>query len=144
MAEPLPVLASIAGGATAGLAISSALYDMAQRIKRAPKEVSEMAKGLSLLSLILRHLRKAMQDNQEICQDNLIKDIKGLLKRIRKLYQEVKNLTEDGSSSLVELKSYFKSPETKVLMSKIESFKSILNLILATVQLAALQVHNLQ
>lgn len=142
MADPLSVLASIAGVATAGLAISSALYDIAQNIKRAPREVSEMAKDLSLLSSILRQLRKAIQDNPAICRNRLIKDTKSIVKQIRKIYRDIRKLTQDSTSSLYRLKLFFKSSKTKTMMAKIESSKSTANLILGTVQLAVLQAQN--
>lgn len=139
MADPLSVMASIAGVATAGITISIALYDITFHIKRAPKQVAEMAKELSLLSSILRIVKNAMGDNAKHCKPRLLQDLKSMLGKIKTIHGEVKDLTKDSARTMYRLKLVFKSTKTKSILAKIEAFKASLNIILAALQIASSQ-----
>jgi hypothetical protein len=139
MADPLSVVASIAGIVTAGLTISSGLYAITDRIKSAPEEVSDMAKELSMLSAVLQNLRSEMKHNIHLCKSSLILKTRDMVSKIRRS-RDAKQLTNNSGSSLYSLKLRFRGPKTKRLMGEIEAFKLTLNVILATVQLAALRV----
>jgi hypothetical protein len=138
MADPLSITASIAGVATAGVTISMGLYDLAHKIKNAPKEVSVLAQELSFLSSLLRSMRRMIRDHAHLCKKRLITDTKDILKNIRGVYSDIKKLAMDSSSSFYRLKLLFKSSKTKAIMAKVEGFKSTVNLIQNTLQLAIL------
>jgi hypothetical protein len=139
MADPISLMASIAGVSTAGIAISKGLYDITQHIKRAPKQVAEMAKELSLLSSALRTVKAAMGENAKYCKPRLLHDLRHMLARIRRIQKEVKELTRDSGSSMYRLKLVFKSTRTKKLLAQIEGYKGTLNIILTALQTAALE-----
>jgi hypothetical protein len=137
MAEPLSVLASVAGVATAGVAISKMIYEIVHTVKHAPKEVSEMAGELSLLSSVLRYLRSALSECVDVCKPRLIKDIRGTVSKIRGLHKQIKELTKNSTSSFYRIGLVFKSPRTRNLLAQIEGFKNSVSVMLTTVQLAA-------
>ncbi|KAF2676161.1 hypothetical protein K458DRAFT_397182 [Lentithecium fluviatile CBS 122367] len=137
MAEPLSVLASVAGIATAGVAISKMIYEIAHTVKHAPREVSEMAGELSLLSSVLRYLRSALAECIDVCKSRLIKDIRRTVSKIHNLHEEIKELTKNSASSFYRVGLLFKSPRTKNLLAQIEGFKGSVSVMLTTVQLAA-------
>ncbi|RYO72156.1 hypothetical protein AA0113_g1472 [Alternaria arborescens] len=137
MAEPLSILASIAGVATAGVAISKMIYEIAHTVKHAPKEVSEMAGELSLLASVLRYLRSALAEYIDVCKSRLIKDIRGTVSKIHGLHRQIKDLTKNSTSSFYRVELLFKSPKTKNLLAQIEGFKNSVSVMLTTVQLAA-------
>jgi hypothetical protein len=139
MADPLSILAGLAGVATAGVTISICLYDMAHTIKNAPKQIRATAQELSLLSSVLRSLRGAIRDSRDVCKPRLIKDLKDVLRRIRSLYRDIKSMAEASTSSMYRLKALFTSSKTEALLKKVAAFKSTIHLILGTVQLAAIQ-----
>jgi hypothetical protein len=82
MAEPLSLMASIAGVATTSVAVSMSIYEMIRSLKTAPNEIKEMAKDLSILSAALRNLRRVMKDNDEVCTSRLKSDIKDALRHV--------------------------------------------------------------
>jgi hypothetical protein len=137
MADPLSVLASVAGVATAGVAISKMIYEIAHTVKHAPREVSDMAGELSLLSSVLRHLRGALADCIDVCKPRLIKDIRGTVSKIYDLHRQIKELSKNSLSSFYRLGLLFRSPKTKSLLAQIEGFKNSVSVMLTTVQLAA-------
>ncbi|CAN9472898.1 unnamed protein product [Alternaria alternata] len=137
MAEPLSILASVAGVATAGVAISKMIYEIAHTVKHAPKEVSEMAGELSLLASVLRYLRSALAEYIHVCKSRLIKDIRGTVSKIHDLHRQIKDLTKNSTSSFYRVELLFKSPKTKNLLAQIEGFKNSVSVMLTTVQLAA-------
>ena len=137
MAEPLSVLASVAGVATAGVAISKMIYEIAHTVKHAPKEVSEMAGELSLLSSVMRYLRSALAEYIDVCKPRLIKDIRGTVSKIHDLHRQIKDVTKNSTSSFYRVELLFKSPKTKNLLAQIEGFKNSVSVMLTTVQLAA-------
>jgi hypothetical protein len=136
--DPLSITASIAGVATAGITISMGLYDLAHKIKHAPKEVADLAQELSFLSSLLRSLRSNMRDHAHLCKRRLLTDTKDILRNIRGAYSDIKKLAMDSSSNFYRLKLVFKSSKTKAIIAKIEGLKSTVNLIQNTLQLAIL------
>lgn len=142
MADPLSVLAGIAGVATAGVQTSMSLYNIAHRIKRAPKEVAEMATELSLLASVLQNMRSVMEQSFDLCKPQLIADTKSILLRINELFDAIRELTRVSSSSLYRLKLLFRSSRTKEFLARVESFKATISLVLGTIQLAALHNQN--
>jgi hypothetical protein len=139
MADPISLMASLAGVSMAGIAISKGLYDITHHIKRAPKQVAEMAKELSLLSSALRTVKNAMGDNAKYCKPRLLHDLRQMLGRIRRIQKEVKEITRDSGSSMYRLKLVFKSARTKKLLAQIDAYKNTLNIILTALQMAALK-----
>lgn len=109
MADPLSVIASIAGVVTAGVTISTGLYEIANNLITAPDEVAQMAKELSILASILRNLRTTMTASVDLCKPRLIEDMEELLAKIRAIYNDVKELTRNRGSNLYSLKLLFKS-----------------------------------
>jgi hypothetical protein len=138
MADPLSIAAGIAGVATAGVTISMGLYDLAHKIKHAPKEVADLAQELSFLSSLLCSLRSTIRDYAHLCKTRLITDTKDILKNISRVYSDIQDLAIDSSSSFYHLKLLFKSSKTRAIMAKVEGFKSTVNLVQNTLQLAIL------
>lgn len=136
MSDPLSVLAGIAGVATAGLAISKMMYEIAHTVKHAPKEVSEMAGELTLLSSVLRHLRSAMAECIDMCKPRLIRDIRGTVSKIKDLHAKIKDLTKNSTRSFYRVELLFKSPKTKNLLEQVGAFKDSVAVMISTVQLA--------
>lgn len=140
--DPLSIAASIAGVATAGVTISIALYDVAHALKSAPKGIVSLAQELSLLSSILRSLQSTIREHPKICKKRLVDDTNQILSGVRTVHKDIKEMMLDSTSNFYRLKLAFKSPKTKSIMAKVESYKSTLNLILGTVQLAVLKSQN--
>lgn len=139
MAEPLSLLASIAGVATAGATIAIGLAELAHTIKHAPKEVVDLANELTFLSSLLQNLKLAIKSHGHLCKKKLVSDIRAILRNIRKVHVEVKKLALESSSNFYRMKLFFRAPKTKATIARVESFKATVNLIYNTLQLAILQ-----
>lgn len=64
--DPLSIIAGVAGISQAGASLSVAIFRMISAAKSAPKEVSDIARGVSDLSMILRELRRVLRDGRHI------------------------------------------------------------------------------
>jgi hypothetical protein len=141
MADPLSLMASIAGVATTGVAVSMSIYEMIRSLKTAPNEIKEMAKDLSILSAALRNLRRVMKDNDEVCKSRLKSDIKDALRHVRKLHSEVKRLLKRDYSGIRRVKAVFKARDAKVMLARIGGLTQAVNVMFGSVQLAATHAH---
>lgn len=139
MVDPLSVVASIAGIATASVAISKVIYEIAHTAKHAPKEVTEMAGEMTLLSSVLRHLRSALAECIDSCKLRLITNVRKAVSKIKHLHAEIKNLTKNSTRTIYRVELLFKSVQTKTLLAQIEGFKSSVAVMLMTVQLAVVK-----
>ncbi|KAJ3580270.1 hypothetical protein NPX13_g303 [Xylaria arbuscula] len=133
--DPLSVIASIAGVSTAGIALSRAIYDIVSSVRNAPKEASDIARGLCDLSLNLRELRRVLKGGQDICRRSLIKRVASSIKRVSRIQDEIEDLL-DITGKGVRLRWLFRKSKIQGLLYAIESHKTGINLILQTMTLA--------
>ncbi|KAI1368164.1 hypothetical protein F5Y08DRAFT_335937 [Xylaria arbuscula] len=133
--DPLSVIASIAGVSTAGIALSRAIYDIVSSVRNAPKEASDIARGLCDLSLNLRELRRVLKAGQDICRRSLIKRVASSIKRVSRIQDEIEDLL-DITGKGVRLRWLFRKSKIQGLLYAIESHKTGINLILQTMTLA--------
>ncbi len=133
--DPLSLLASIAGVATAGVQVSKAIYDMIFAIRGIPKEVSDIARGLSDLSLVLRELRRALKEGRELYRHKLLHRVGSAIRRIGQIHAEIRKMIA-GMEGLAALKWLFLRARTAHLLYQIESHKNGINMILHIMTLA--------
>ncbi|KAI0517461.1 hypothetical protein F5B22DRAFT_603052 [Xylaria bambusicola] len=133
--DPLSVIASIAGVSTAGIALSRAIYDIISSVRNAPKEISDIAKGLCDLSFILRELRRVLKDGQDVYRRQLIRRVASAIKRVSRIQDEIEDLL-DLTGKGAKLKWLFRKSKIQGLLYTIESYKTGINMILQTMMLA--------
>ncbi|KAI8628741.1 hypothetical protein F5Y19DRAFT_112493 [Xylariaceae sp. FL1651] len=133
--DPLSIIASIAGVSTAGVSLSRAIYDVISTVRNAPKEITDIARGLSDLSFILRELRRVLKDGKDIYRRKLIRRVGSAVRRVGRVQDEIGRLL-DGSGGLAKLKWIFRKSKTMALLYTIESHKTGINMILHTMMLA--------
>ena len=139
--DPISVvglLASIAGVATAGVAISKALY-VAFSSGSIPKDLSDIARGITDLSRILRELSRTLQEGQKLYRRKLLRCIAPSVRRIKKLQGVILKLIEGGGAGVLSRLRWLLSRRTQVesLLYEIESYKTSINTILAIMTLSA-------
>lgn len=135
--DPLSLLASIAGVSTAGIALSKAIYDLISSIRSTPKEISDIARGISDLSLILRELRRVLKDGRKLYTRKLLRRVNSAVRRIQRIHEIIGGLIgNDGMEGLVRLKWLFRRSRTMHLLYQIESHKTGINMILRIMILA--------
>ncbi|KAI0428685.1 hypothetical protein F5Y09DRAFT_343398 [Xylaria sp. FL1042] len=133
--DPLSVIASIAGVSTAGISLSRAIYDIISTIRNAPKEVSDIARGLCDLSFILRELRRVLKDGQDIYRKRLIRHVASAIKRVGRVQSEIEELLDIRGGG-TKLRWAFRKSKVTELLYTIESHKTGINMILQTMMLA--------
>ena len=136
--DPLSIMGGVAGVATAGVAISSALYDLIASIRDAPIEMIEIARGVHDLSTVLRELRRVLKKAYKILRDRLLKAVKSVMDRIRDTQDEVDRLL-DVEGGLSRIFWAFRKSRANKLMATIEGHKSTVQLMATTVTLALVQ-----
>ncbi|KAH8683993.1 hypothetical protein BGZ61DRAFT_455491 [Ilyonectria robusta] len=80
--DPVSIIASIAGIATAGTALSKAIYQFISSTRGASREMGQIAHTIVDLSIILRELRRVLRDGAELCNCKFLRRIKSVARRI--------------------------------------------------------------
>ncbi|OBT64734.1 hypothetical protein VE03_05858 [Pseudogymnoascus sp. 23342-1-I1] len=113
--DPLSIISGIAGVATAGSVLSGALFNLISTIHSAPREMTDIARGICDLSLVLHRLLRA---------------IKSAIRRIRHIHRDINGLIagDDGSNSVVRVLWVFRKSKAAALLARIESHKSTVQL----------------
>ncbi|KAI1394284.1 uncharacterized protein F4822DRAFT_44097 [Hypoxylon trugodes] len=133
----MEVLASLAGIITAGASLSQAVFDMVFTVRNAPKEMSNIAKGISELSIILEELRQIIEDGRERYSRRLIRVLKSTMKRISKVHAEIGEVLKERIGAAAQLKWIWMRSKATQLLSEIESHKIGIMLMLTVMKLAA-------
>jgi len=133
--EPLSSLTAIAGVVTAGVKLSTSLYDLISSIRDAPKDMAEIARGISETAIVMQQIRRILRDRRELFKRRLLRTIDSAVKRINEVQKEVRQLVDrcDGTARLLWV---FRKSTVALLLRKIEGHKSTINLVLHLMMLA--------
>jgi hypothetical protein len=136
--DPLSIMSGVAGVATAGSMLSGALFNLISTIKGAPREMADIARGICDLTLVLRELRSVLREGKAIYRDRLLRAIQSAVRRIRKIHKDINGLIagDDGPSPVVRILWVFRKSKAVVLLARIESHKSTVQLMVTTMLLA--------
>ncbi|KAH6894640.1 hypothetical protein B0T10DRAFT_258214 [Thelonectria olida] len=133
--DPLSLMASVAGVATAGIQLSKAIYHLMATIHGASREMKEIARTIADLSTILGELRRVLRDGADLCSRRSLRQIKSTMRRISRIHDEVYDMM-DGIRSFAGLKWMFKRSEVQDKLARIESYKTGIQLMLNILVLA--------
>lgn len=133
--DPLSLIASIAGISQAGASLSKLIYELISSTRGAPREISEIARGIADLSVILRELRRVLRDGGSLFRPKLVRHIRSATKRIGAIHDEVGQLIDVGPG-VARLKWAFRRSAATQLLYQIEAHKNAINMILHTMTLA--------
>jgi hypothetical protein len=133
--DPLSLLAGIAGVATAGVQVSKAIYDLISTIHGTPKEITDIARGVSNLSMILRELRIALKEGSKLYRRKLLRRVSSAIRRIEQIHAQIHDMVS-GVTGFASLKWLFRRSKTMNLLYQIESHKNGINMILHIMTLA--------
>ena len=136
--DPLSLLASIAGVVTAGIQVSKSIYDLVSTTRSTPKEVSDVARGVSDLSIILRELRRALDEGRALYRRKLLRRFSSAIRRIGRIHEQIREMIV-GVEGFASLKWLFRRAKTTHLLYQIESHKTGINMILHIMTLAVQQ-----
>ena len=131
-------MGSVAGVATVGVALSSALYDIVAAIRDAPKEMAEIAQGIQELSIVLGELRRVLKKARKLLRDRLLKAVSSAMERIQATHDKVDRVL-DVEGGLARVFWAFRRSKATKLLATIESHKSTVQLMATTITLAIVQ-----
>ncbi|KAK4451044.1 hypothetical protein QBC34DRAFT_402054 [Podospora aff. communis PSN243] len=140
--DPLSIIGSVAGVATAGVSLVSVLFETVETYRNAPKEIGTIARGIQDLSLVLDQLVQVLSDGSDMHTRRLRKSVLATVKRIDDVHDEVWDLVERGDSSFGRVKwTLFLKGKMRDLVARIEAHKSTVQLVCTTLLLAMQQRH---
>ncbi|KAK0639167.1 hypothetical protein B0T16DRAFT_360466, partial [Cercophora newfieldiana] len=137
--DPLSIIGSVAGVATAGVSLVSVLFEAIDTYRNAPKEISTIARGIQELSFILDHLVEVLSDGREIYTKLLRNSVLTAVNQIDDVHEEVWDLIERGESGFGRVKWTFRKSKMRDLVVRIEAQKSTIQLVCTTLLLAMQQ-----
>lgn len=134
--DPVSIIASIAGIATAGVQLSNTLFHLTRTYRNAPKEVRSMAIEMSGLTVTLEHLRDILTTGHAYTKPLFFEHVKNVIKNIQSTQQEIQNLAKSVDDQLLfaRLKWY----KSKRLLSDIDKHKVTLTLQITILSAAVL------
>lgn len=134
--DPLSLLSGIAGVSMAGVSLSKAIYDLISSVRSTPKEISDIARGISDLSIILSELRRVLKDGKDLYRRRLLRRVSSATRRIERVHEDIRDLIYGVGEGLSRLKWTFRRSKVNQLLYQIESHKNGINMILHIMTLA--------
>ncbi|CVL03401.1 uncharacterized protein FPRN_11754 [Fusarium proliferatum] len=134
--DPLSIIASIAGIATAGTSLSKAIYHFISSTRGASREMVDIARNISDLSCILSELRRVLQESADLCSRKLLRRIKSATRRISAIHDDIYALM-DSIRGFQTFRWSLKRSEVQYKLTLIESHKTAIQLMLNILILAA-------
>ncbi|KAK0622376.1 hypothetical protein B0T14DRAFT_148120 [Immersiella caudata] len=138
--DPLSIIGSVAGVATAGVSLVSVLFETVDTYRSAPKEIGTIARGIQDLGLVLDQLVQVLSDSRDMQTRRLRKSVVSTIQRIDNIHDEVWQLIDRGESSFGRVKwTLFLKGRMRDLVARIEAHKSTVQLVCTTLLLAMQQ-----
>ncbi|RKK26184.1 hypothetical protein BFJ66_g228 [Fusarium oxysporum f. sp. cepae] len=95
--DPLSIIASIAGIASAGAQLSNTLFRLYKTVRNAPKEIQSVAIEISGLTVTLEHLCDIIRTGQSYAKPQFCDAVRHVVKNIQVTQQEVSEMATDES-----------------------------------------------
>jgi hypothetical protein len=134
--DGLSIVAAIAGVASAGIRLSTALYDLIASIRDAPKAMKDVARGISDMSVVLYELRRILRKHGELFKRRLLSRLDSAAKRVRAVHGEVRSMIRRSDAVVARVLWVFRQAKVLQLLSMIEGIKSGVGIMLQTMVLA--------
>ncbi|SPJ79434.1 uncharacterized protein FTOL_07825 [Fusarium torulosum] len=134
--DPLSIIASIAGIATAGVQLSKTLFHLTRTYRNAPREIQSMAIEMSGLTVTLEHLRDILTTGHAYTKPLFFEGVRNVIKNIQSTQQEIQNLAKKVDDQPIFAR--FKWYKSTRLLSDIDKHKVTLTLQITILSAAVL------
>ncbi|KAF5001169.1 hypothetical protein FGRMN_1193 [Fusarium graminum] len=131
--DPVSIIASIAGIATAGVQISNTLFRLVKTYRNAPTEIRAMAIEMAGLTVTLEHLRDILNTGHSYTRPLFFEGVRHVIKNIQSTQQEIHKMIDDRT-----ILARFKWLKSKRLLSDIDKHKVTLTLQITILSAAVL------
>ena len=136
MADPLSIIASIAGVGVASAQLANKVYDFTDKYRNAPAQMQDVASEMSHLSSIFSLLATVLSHGQGLYKPQVLQDAASIIGRVNKIQDEIKKLMKRNSGVRARIKWVMSFGKVSELLDRIEALKSSLSILLDTTQLA--------
>ncbi|KAF4470436.1 hypothetical protein FALBO_2666 [Fusarium albosuccineum] len=93
--DPLSVLASVAGIATAGAALANTLFRLIKTVRHAPREIRAIAIEMSSLTATLEHLHDILTNGASYTKPSFLQGVQHVVKMIRSTQDDISSMISD-------------------------------------------------
>jgi Fungal N-terminal domain of STAND proteins len=143
--EPLSTASAVLGIVTAGVKLSTALYEIVETISGAGDEITAVASDLSFFVVVVDELGQIFESPEKSYKDLLETKVKDILKECREVFKGIQRMINhvDNREKPIPIvfrqrvQWVFRESRVKAVKSRLESLKSTLGLMLQTVKLRA-------
>ena len=140
------IIASIIGVAGAGFRLSLVLNAVGTEISNAECDIHNIAKGISLFSLMLKQVGKTMEEGRTVASQSAIETATEIRDQSQMVFDEIKNMLdlaqgkdENGHIRSITIaqrvKWCFKKQKVQYLLGQLESLKLSLSIMLQILQM---------
>lgn len=138
MAE-IGLVASIFGVAAYGTQVATSLYETADVMIHAHRQIASMAKHVSQFTAVLRHLGRVLEAEKGNCSKELLRDIRKIKRSCKRTFEEINStLRSKRSPLLTRVRWLFKKSKAKELEIRLESEQSMLQTMIQSVTVSKL------
>ena len=137
--DPISILASIAGVATAGTQVASALFSLVKAVRNAPREMRDIANEMTDLTCVLGHLHDILLAGHSFSRPSYLGAIGAAINNVETTQQEIRGLIDDKSYR----KRLMWGKASRALLNEIGKHKITINLQVSILSLA-IQATNLK
>jgi hypothetical protein len=139
MADPLSIIAGIAGIAAASIQLANSIHRICEKMKHAPQEIQQVASNITSLTLILEDVADIIKIAKEksVYKPRVLHETKSILGRFERVQAEVRKIVDAQRSSIRgRFRWLFKASRIAELLMEMEGLKSGLQLIISIVHFA--------
>lgn len=140
------IIASIIQVAGTGFRLSLLLNGVASEIASADKDIRNVAKGISLFSMMLKQIGKTMEEGKAIASQQALETATEIKNQSEKVFEEIRGMVEFndakdeyGNSRPItvvgKVKWCFRKNKVEYLLGQLESLKLSLSIMLQILQM---------
>jgi hypothetical protein len=137
MADPLSVIASVIGVASAGITISTTLHNLVDRFGTAFDDIEVISSDLNGFSIVLREVGNKLNvpNSQRIASDPLIEGLRNLMETCKVLFVDIRRMIgKVYGDKITQFKTkarwIFREAKIRGIKATLECQKTTLNLML--------------
>jgi hypothetical protein len=128
------VTESVAGIATAGTALSRALFELAGAVDESPAEMTQIAQCMIEMSVAFRQLTRIIGAYKRVCRNRLLRGLDLIVGQVEKLQDEICDVVKSTGSRLDRVMTMFQTSHVTNLLEQARGYKTTIQL-MATIVL---------
>lgn len=143
--DPLSLTASVIGVASAALAVSKKLYELAQKVRHGHVELSRLAESIRNNAILLKCAVELIEQHESLFKDELkdvVRDINGQFHNITRLFEKLlpHKLSRKRERLRAKAQVWWSSSKIQELTVQLFALGNTLSLILDIAHLAEIKL----